>query len=193
MATLRQLVKACSIKGGAPPKQRLLQLVDAISVTELGLDKTPLSSTSISFIPVFASPEIEINMFGIPRGLCLPTHDHPHMTVVSRVVQGSLLFTLFNPKGQVFTRTTTMLTDTDPSVLAEPHANNVHLIESKHDIAVLLDVFLPPYSPEDGRDCNYYKETPDTSDPALVHLSPTFPVDFSTVDVPYCGESVSCQ
>ncbi|XP_038070903.1 2-aminoethanethiol dioxygenase-like [Patiria miniata] len=48
--------------------------------------------------------------------------------------------------------------DSEPCVLG-PLEGNVHSIESVGGPAAFLDILSPPYDPEVGRDCVYYKET----------------------------------
>ncbi|XP_029465597.1 2-aminoethanethiol dioxygenase [Rhinatrema bivittatum] len=41
--------------------------------------------------------------------------------------------------------------------LLSPHRNNLHQINAVDGPAAFLDILAPPYDPDDGRDCHYYK------------------------------------
>lgn len=41
--------------------------------------------------------------------------------------------------------------------LLTPARDNVHQIDAVDGPAAFLDILAPPYNPEDGRDCHYYK------------------------------------
>ncbi|XP_022086511.1 2-aminoethanethiol dioxygenase-like [Acanthaster planci] len=69
--------------------------------------------------------------------------------------QSTLARTLLpvRPRGEV-----ELTPDSEPCILT-PLEANVHSIESVGGRAAFLDILSPPYDPELGRDCVYYKET----------------------------------
>lgn len=50
----------------------------------------------------------------------------------------------------------------DTSVLYPTTGGNIHEFTAITP-SIVLDVLGPPYSPEDGRDCSYYKDYPYTA------------------------------
>ncbi|XP_053306164.1 2-aminoethanethiol dioxygenase [Spea bombifrons] len=97
--------------------------------------------------------------------------------------------------------------DTSPACLLSPHRDNLHQISAVDGPAAFLDILAPPYDPDDGRDCHYYKllqplEQPDGDGPhqAGATMGPSRevwllevpqPDDFWCGGEPYPGPKVS--
>lgn len=47
--------------------------------------------------------------------------------------------------------------ETSGPCLLTPLRDNLHQIDAVEGPAAFLDILAPPYSPDDGRDCHYYK------------------------------------
>ncbi|EIE21722.1 hypothetical protein COCSUDRAFT_83511, partial [Coccomyxa subellipsoidea C-169] len=111
---------------------------------------------------------LSIGIFRLPCNSRIPLHNHPGMTVFSRVLYGRLHVRsldwaepegAFDRDGQ---RKATLQTDSviqagDPPSVLYPHGGNLHAFTGETDCAV-LDLFLPPYNRRQGRDCTYYRE-----------------------------------
>lgn len=113
-------------------------------------------------------PGVHASLFCLPKGTVIPLHDHPAMTVISKVLYGRLLMRTF-----LWTNTETGLArnegerefalEDDAVVLADRHGV-LHEIVALSD-CVFMDLFAPYYAEEEGRDCSYYQagcESPGT-------------------------------
>ena len=70
----------------------------------------------------------------------------------------------------------TVLTPEAPTFLLRPRFCNIHAFEAAGECAV-LDVLLPPYDDETGRDCHYFEAAPSSEqaqqpDVAMLGLIP---------------------
>ncbi|XP_053166646.1 2-aminoethanethiol dioxygenase [Hemicordylus capensis] len=50
-----------------------------------------------------------------------------------------------------------LYTPASPPCLLSPHTDNLHQIHAVGGPAAFLDILAPPYDPEHGRDCHYYR------------------------------------
>uniref|UniRef100_A0A8D0DSM4 2-aminoethanethiol dioxygenase n=1 Tax=Salvator merianae TaxID=96440 RepID=A0A8D0DSM4_SALMN len=50
-----------------------------------------------------------------------------------------------------------LYTPASPPCLLSPHTDNLHQIDAVGGPAAFLDILAPPYDPEHGRDCHYYR------------------------------------
>ncbi|XP_027696547.1 2-aminoethanethiol dioxygenase [Vombatus ursinus] len=48
-------------------------------------------------------------------------------------------------------------TEASAPCLLSPHRDNLHQIDAVDGPAAFLDILAPPYDPDDGRDCHYYR------------------------------------
>jgi len=138
---------------------------------------------TIRYLGVYEDSDCQIGIFCIPAGSQIPLHDHPGMTVVSRVLVGTLRVTSYDwetpympgpgadangpgwkpPRLQAAARRRprVVLDADDPEanthVLFPTTDGNLHAFEAVTDVAV-LDVLAPPYAPSRGRDCTYFRE-----------------------------------
>lgn len=127
---------------------------------------------AIAYIPIVESPAFTIVVFVLPPGSTIPLHDHVDMTVVSRVLWGSLEVRSFdlipnslNPNG-----VSGVIAEKQPDDLVAagetrwltPQSGNIHSFTAKEWTAV-FDVLVPPYDEDAGRSCNYYQERNDLS------------------------------
>jgi hypothetical protein len=117
------------------------------------------------------------SIFILSPGASLPLHDHPGMSVVSRVLYGSLhvrAFDLLDARGQPVAHTATTGVAADSTrqarlctdaVLAAPHTTdlapdhgNLHeFVAGGERGCAIFDILTPPYDERAGRDCTYYR------------------------------------
>ena len=132
-----------------------------------------LAPDVIGYIHLYESEHVSMGIFLLPAGSRIPLHDHPGMTVVSRVLRGSLHVRSYDwaagscgetgprrPGGgdavRVFDGLVGSGTERETSVLFPGSNGNVHAFEAVEDCAV-LDVICPPYNAAAGRPCTYYQ------------------------------------
>jgi predicted metal-dependent enzyme (double-stranded beta helix superfamily) len=73
-------------------------LLDRVGASDVGLGEKQRGKhqPQIEFVDVLDTPTFTIGIFILPKGRSLPLHDHPGMTVLSKVLYGSLLVSRFD-------------------------------------------------------------------------------------------------
>lgn len=103
-------------------------------------------------------------VFILPPGSAIPLHDHVNMFVISRVLWGRLEVREYDllPRGwngggrRVALRMEPSFTEEGETRVLTPTKGNLHSFHASEWTAV-FDVLVPPYDPEEGRDCRYYE------------------------------------
>jgi cysteamine dioxygenase len=157
-----------------------LRAAGEVPLSELGFRKAapPASAAAanggranITYLHIHEDEELSLGIFCLPAGSVIPLHNHPGMTVLSRVLYGRMHVTSYDwedpaAEGQPCPRAAAPVLDRvcgpgdAPVVLYPSSGGNIHRFAAETDCAV-LDLLSPPYSPDDGRDCTYYREADD--------------------------------
>ncbi|XP_022154504.1 plant cysteine oxidase 1-like isoform X2 [Momordica charantia] len=137
-------------------------------------------SPRVTYTTIYKCANFSLCIFFLPATGVIPLHNHPGMTVFSKLLLGKMHIKSYDWADQ-----TTNTDDSAPpckkrlaklkaddvftspcstSVLYPTTGGNIHSFTAITPCAV-LDVLGPPYSMEDGRDCSYYKEHPYASFP----------------------------
>ncbi|KAL2320499.1 hypothetical protein Fmac_029468 [Flemingia macrophylla] len=194
--TLQQLFDSCkeSFKGpGTVPSathvQRLQHILDNMTPEDVGLSRdlqffkpgnTIKENQRVTYTTVCKCDNFSLCLFFIPEGGVIPLHNHPGMTVLSKLLLGLMHIKSYDwvdpdashnalqqpsqlrlaklKTDKVFT------SSCDASVLYPTAGGNIHEFTAITPCAV-LDVIGPPYSKKDGRDCSYYRDHPYASFP----------------------------
>ncbi|OQS04464.1 hypothetical protein THRCLA_03304 [Thraustotheca clavata] len=142
-------------------------------------------SKAIRYIHIYEDAQVSIGIFVLPPGASIPLHNHPEMSVISRVLYGSLHVRAFDlvpteandafwaqhdqeqdpPSIWKRKRSLHLAQERFNAVVTAPHTTellphrgNLHEFTSDPDIGcAILDVLTPPYNPSHGRDCTYYR------------------------------------
>eukprot|EP00286_Rhodomonas_abbreviata_P029903 CAMPEP_0181296488 /NCGR_PEP_ID=MMETSP1101-20121128/4733_1 /TAXON_ID=46948 /ORGANISM="Rhodomonas abbreviata, Strain Caron Lab Isolate" /LENGTH=266 /DNA_ID=CAMNT_0023401361 /DNA_START=443 /DNA_END=1243 /DNA_ORIENTATION=+ len=222
-----QLANACRrhfIGGGNPSPggvNAVADIMNRIRAQDLGLVSNGQKLRHIEFVDVLETPEFTVGIFLIPEGRFLPLHDHPGMTVLSKVVFGELLVTSFDKSD--YTKPTSQRDFEEPfsavvrsagevvgsedacKVLHPTCDGNLHEFVARTDCG-LLDILAPPYDFEGGRPCNYFQVVEGTPDAvaaggrnggqlavgSVVKMIATeVPNDFYTLRRPYTGPELT--
>eukprot|EP01134_Creolimax_fragrantissima_P003168 CFRG3168T1 len=152
-------------------------------ITASGLNSRPMANRPpVAYGSVVSHRNYTIGIFYLKKGEIIPLHDHPEMTVLSKVLYGRLrvrsmdwvqernnellleskIRNRFNPRLRVAQAGSEFVIDGDTEEDPEstvgvlrPLAGNIHELFALTDTA-FLDVLGPPYK-EGLRDCHYYK------------------------------------
>lgn len=160
------------------------------------------------------------SIFILPPGASIPLHDHPEMSVVSRVLYGDLHVRACDivPKSEAAALTKQYFTNEKPpqllarmcedqaitapftTELLPDHGNLHEFVAGDAMGCAIFDILTPPYEPDDGRDCTYYRfvgdaratdansdDSDDDAEQPLVALEVFDPEDFVVVSEPYLG------
>ncbi|KAM5575604.1 plant cysteine oxidase 4-like [Rosa sericea] len=200
--------------------KNLLGTFEAIDfgIDEHGLCGSPSSSpksdkglicgqgiSQITYIHVYECEQFSIGVFCFPAGGMLPLHDHPGMTVFSKLLYGSCYvkaydwvkvesspgFPTFGLGGKVLDGI--MSAPCETSVLFPRSGGNIHAFTALTPCAI-LDVLTPPYSEELGRPSTYFMEFPIPSLPGYTILEERdLPDDLVVEGAPYLGPSIEAD
>lgn len=132
---------------------------------------------SITYIHIYEDPTVSIGIFCLPKGAQLPLHNHPGMTVLSRVLYGKMRVRSYDWEASDQDHPELPFSSAGASAwarqvlnqVAEPHhqpaalfpasGGNIHEFTAvEGSQCAVLDVLAPPYDIAGGRDCTYYRE-----------------------------------
>ncbi|CAA7408817.1 unnamed protein product [Spirodela intermedia] len=165
----------------------------------------------VTYLHIYESDRFSMGIFCLPPSAVIPLHNHPGMTVFSKLLSGSMHIKSYDwvdhgstpraPPGVRLAKVQTDATFTAPcetSILFPTTGGNLHCFTAVTACAV-LDVLGPPYDDDEGRHCTYYNAFPfsDFSDDSvagqpeeegLAWLEETEkPEEFSVVGAKYMG------
>mmetsp|Transcript_2996 Transcript_2996/g.5570 ORF Transcript_2996/g.5570 Transcript_2996/m.5570 type:complete len:277 (+) Transcript_2996:320-1150(+) len=197
--------------------REVAHLMQQIRAPDVGLLEGGPRLRHIEFVDVLETPQFTLGIFLIPEGRFLPLHDHPGMTVLSKVIFGELLVTSYDKSD--YSRPTTqqdfevpfsavvrsagelVRKEDAPKILHPTCDGNLHEFVAHTDCG-LLDILAPPYDFEGGRPCNYFQVVDGArgaSDPQLTvgnvvkMVATEVPTDFFTLRRPYTGPALPGQ
>ena len=126
------------------------------------------SSPSVYSQTVYGCENFQISTFIIPKGMEIPLHNHPAMTVFSKCLYGSAKVQTYKWKdgNYEYARahkpracelvSDVVITALDGGVQVCSPEENMHRVVAITDLAI-LDVFVPPYDAGGERGCTYYE------------------------------------
>nr|GMC92164.1 plant cysteine oxidase 2-like [Ipomoea batatas] len=192
---LQRLFLACRqvFKGpGTVPSQsdvdKLCQILDGMMPEDVGLSSNLQffnpngvveGNPRVTNTTIYSCDNFSLCIFFLPTTAVIPLHNHPGMTVFSKLLLGSMHIKAYdwvdevsaplaigdsNKDGQAIrlARLKANQVFTAPcstSVLYPTSGGNIHEFKAVTPCAV-LDVLGPPYSEDDGRDCSHYRDIP---------------------------------
>ena len=187
--------------------------MDLLTADDVGLVAGGTGSkpgSPIGYHHVHADDGLSMGIFVIPAGGEIPLHDHPGMSVLSKLLFGSLRVTAYDmpdappPARSLFGRLggkeRTLACAGPPSVRTvsapcetlrlDPVAGNIHSFRALEHTAI-FDVLTPPYNDFDGRSCHYYEEAGPASGDGVVSLREVpWPSSLRVVNRPFGGPAV---
>ncbi|XP_077233709.1 plant cysteine oxidase 1-like isoform X2 [Tasmannia lanceolata] len=179
-AMCKEIFSQCG-PGIVPPPadvERLRSVLDTMNASDVGLnqDMRYFRRTEIDGAP-------RIGIFCLPTSAVIPLHNHPGMTVFSKLLFGTMHIKSYdwddmplNPNGTPnpsqsqlsgvrLAKVKIDATFTAPcktSILYPTAGGNMHRFTAVEPCAV-LDVLGPPYCDPEGRHCTYYLDVPYSS------------------------------
>ena len=147
--------QASELTKPGPQIDALLTAMSAVDAAALGIQEYKGACT---YLGIVEHADYAIAAFVLAPHAKIPLHDHPHMTVLSKVVRGSLHVTSFDvgADGKA-RRSSSIMTSADGPAALFPSVNNVHEFRAGDGGAVVLDVIVPPYDEDAGRACHYFE------------------------------------
>lgn len=130
----------------------VVELMRKISANDLGIEEAwrqaALVSSEACYVPVCETSRFHICMFLLKPHARIPLHDHPGMTVVSRVMTGSLRVVSYDKQGR---HEADLAEGASASLF--PDVRNIHEFTAYDECTTILDVIVPPYQGP----CTYFK------------------------------------
>nr|GMD35874.1 plant cysteine oxidase 2-like isoform X2 [Ipomoea batatas] len=196
--TVQKLFETCKqvfadAKAGdvLPPAdiQRLKSILDDLKPEDVNLQanmkifetsETQGQHPPIAYIHIYESHKFSIGIFCLPPSGVIPLHNHPGMTVFSKLLFGSMQAKSYDWVERVATCNKDngknlqqglfpqlarvhvekeLTAPCEASVLFPAAGGNLHCFKAITACAI-LDVLGPPYSESEGRRCTYYQDFP---------------------------------
>lgn len=135
-----------------------IERMNEVTLKEVGLEKENLKSRLSYSMSIVSCEEHDIAVFVVPKGNTLPLHDHPGMTVASKLLHGSLEVTSFDHADKhegLYYTTTEIKKASDDTWILSPSQGNLHQFRALSN-CVILDVLTPPYD-NTKRKCTFYE------------------------------------
>ncbi|KAL3629339.1 hypothetical protein CASFOL_026561 [Castilleja foliolosa] len=169
--------------------EKLAAVLDVMTQADVGLqpemsffdsERAPV----ITYLQLYECDKFSIGIFCLPPTSVIPLHNHPGMTVFSKLLFGNMHIKSCDWSNEVDKSTDCTITkagdpksrpdglhlakikvdsdftsDSKTSILYPSDGGNMHRFTAKTACAV-LDVLGPPYCDTEGRHCQYYYEFP---------------------------------
>ena len=149
--------QAAELKQPGPQIDALLNAMSAVDAAALNIDDVQRPG-ACTYLGIVENDEYAIAAFLLEPHARIPLHDHPGMTVLSKVVRGSLRVTSFDVDNEgKARRSISVMTSADGPAALYPCQDNIHEFQAGDGGAVVLDVIVPPYDEDAGRACHYFE------------------------------------
>ncbi|XP_035528027.1 LOW QUALITY PROTEIN: 2-aminoethanethiol dioxygenase-like [Morone saxatilis] len=141
-----------------------------------------LQTPPVTYMHICETEVFSMGVFLLKTGASIPLHDHPGMNGMLKVLYGKVSVRCFDKLEDNLTfstvpphfepplapfqtaslrrsvlRSVAEYSENSGPCLLTPVRDNLHQIDAVEGPAAFLDILAPPYNPDDGRDCHYYK------------------------------------
>ncbi|KAM9847554.1 2-aminoethanethiol (cysteamine) dioxygenase b [Aulostomus maculatus] len=162
----------------------------------------------VTYMQICETDQFSMGVFLLKSGARIPLHDHPGMHGMLKVMYGKVRISCFDRlersalgpgqtgalRRSVLRSSAEYTEESEPCVLY-PDRDNLHQIEAVDGPTAFMDILAPPYDPDDGRDCHYYRvlnegESKNTGEEEVWLMEISQPPDFWCGGEPYPGPEV---
>lgn len=172
-----------------PFLQEALSIMNSMDLDDLSIDKKAVSGLSYAVaLNIANTPSFDITAFVLPKDYCMTLHDHPNMTVCTKLLCGRARVRAFSEvtrkEGEISARLAIDCEKTprDPAWYLSSSKANFHEIVALEN-CVMFDLLLPPYDEGQGRSCSFYHAQPVGKED--YRLRPYSGAESNSVDLPY--------
>ncbi|KAM9803718.1 2-aminoethanethiol (cysteamine) dioxygenase b [Neosynchiropus ocellatus] len=129
----------------------------------------PPGRPPVTYMHICETQRFSMGVFLLRGGASIPLHDHPGMHGLLRVLYGTARISCFDrlerprPPAQLgalrraVLRSVGEYTEESGTCVLFPDRDNLHQIDAVDGPTAFMDVLAPPYEPDQGRDCHYYR------------------------------------